>query len=83
MMSLRRGKPDFRIIFGKIFRVSAYGFLDTVPQICILTAIILLIIQIYYGPEYVTNEMTVQQMKEFLNDRTVLTFVDSDSRYSS
>ena len=47
-------KPFFQLLhrnqvfhIGKIFRVSAYGFLDTVPQICILTAIILLIIQIF------------------------------------
>ena len=31
--------------------------------------------------EYTANDMTVQQIRDFLNDRTMLTMVDPDSKY--
>lgn len=68
----------------KVIDVTAYNYRDIgMPEQYVTARYYLedLLKWQNYGPEYVTNEMTVQQMKEFLNDRTVLTFVDSDSKY--
>lgn len=68
----------------KVIDVTAYNYRDTgMPEQYVTARYYLedLLKWQNYGMEYVTNEMTVQQMKEFLNDRTVLTIVDSDSKY--
>lgn len=68
----------------KIIDVTAYNYRDTgMPEQYVTARYYLedLLKWQNYGLEYVTNEMTVQEMKAFLNDRTVLTVVDPNSKY--
>lgn len=68
----------------KVIDVTAYNYRDTgMPEQYVTARYYLedLLKWQNYGLEYVTNEMTVQQVREFLSDRTMLTVVDPDSKY--
>lgn len=68
----------------KVIDVTAYNCRDTgMPEQYVTARYYLedLLKWQNYGMEYTTNDMTVQQIKEFLSDRTMLTFVDPDSKY--
>lgn len=68
----------------KIIDVTAYNCRDTgIPEQYVTARYYLedLLKWQNYGMEYTANDMTVQQIRDFLNDRTMLTMVDPDSKY--
>ncbi|MCM1175470.1 MAG: HAMP domain-containing histidine kinase [Blautia sp.] len=68
----------------KVIDVTAYNCRDTgMPEQYVTARYYLedLLKWQGYGMEYVLNDMTVAQMREFLSDRTALTIVDPDSKY--
>lgn len=68
----------------KIIDVTAYNCRDTgLPEQYVTARYYLedLLKWQNYGMEYTESDMTIAQIKEFLNDRTMLTILDPDSKY--